>query len=99
MNAVIPKEHMKTHCNWEEAKGKEDPFTSGGKTEKFLVLGSYTSSIMHGQRSLVGYSLWGCKQLDMTESIGMHPQNLGNGQEALLQTSLTKYSSQSMVAM
>ena len=21
----------------------------------------------HGQRSLVGYSLWGCKQLDMTE--------------------------------
>ena len=29
MNAVIPKEHMKTHCNWEEAKGKEDPFTSG----------------------------------------------------------------------
>ena len=21
----------------------------------------------HGQRSLVGYSLWGCKELDMTE--------------------------------
>ena len=21
----------------------------------------------HGERSLVGYSLWGCKELDMTE--------------------------------
>ena len=23
---------------------------------------------IHGQRSLVGYSLWGCKESDMTES-------------------------------
>ncbi|KAM7233308.1 hypothetical protein CapIbe_015444, partial [Capra ibex] len=23
----------------------------------------------HGQRSLVGYSPWGCKELDMTEHI------------------------------
>ena len=99
MNAVIPKEHMKTHCNWEKAKGKKDPFTPGGKIEKFLALGCYTSSITHGQRSPVGYSLWGCRQLDMTESIGMHPQYLGNGLEALLQTRLTKDSSQSMVAM
>ena len=22
----------------------------------------------HGQRSLMGYSLWGCKELDMTEA-------------------------------
>ena len=26
----------------------------------------------HGQRSLVGYSPWGCKELEMTEQPGMH---------------------------
>ena len=26
---------------------------------------------LHGQRSLAGYSLWGCKQLDMTEQLSM----------------------------
>ena len=26
---------------------------------------------LHGQRSLAGYSLWGCKQLDTTEQLSM----------------------------
>ena len=26
----------------------------------------------HGQRSLVGYSPWGCKELDMIEATSMH---------------------------
>ena len=26
----------------------------------------------HGQRSLVGYGPWGCKELDMTEQLSMH---------------------------
>ena len=26
----------------------------------------------HGQRSLVGYSPWGCKESDMTEKISIH---------------------------
>jgi len=26
----------------------------------------------HGQRSLVGYSLWGCKESDMTKQLTMH---------------------------
>ena len=26
----------------------------------------------HGQKSLVGYSLWGCKQSDMTERMSAH---------------------------
>ena len=26
----------------------------------------------HGQRSLAGYSLWGCKELDTTERLSMH---------------------------
>ena len=27
----------------------------------------FLSGESHGQRSLAGYSLWGCKELDMTE--------------------------------
>ena len=26
----------------------------------------------HGQRSLLGYSLWGCKESDMTEQLNTH---------------------------
>ena len=26
----------------------------------------------HGQRSLLGYSPWGCKESDMTEQLSMH---------------------------
>ena len=29
----------------------------------------------HGQRSLVSYSLWGCKELDMTEQLSIHTQH------------------------
>ena len=28
----------------------------------------------HGLRSLVGYSPWGCKELDMTEPLSMHTE-------------------------
>ena len=27
---------------------------------------------LHGQRSLVGYSAWDCKESDMTEQLSMH---------------------------
>ena len=30
---------------------------------------------IHGQRSLVGYSPWGCKELGTTERLSMHAQN------------------------
>ena len=39
--------------------GQEDPLQKGMATH-------------HGQRSLVGYSPWGCKQLDMTERLHFH---------------------------
>ena len=29
----------------------------------------YCLEKLHGQRSLVGYSSWGCKELDMTEQL------------------------------
>ena len=30
----------------------------------------------HGQRSLVGYSPWGCKELDMTEQLRTHTHTI-----------------------
>ena len=33
---------------------------------------SILAKIIHGERSLVGYSLWGCKESDMTEQLSTH---------------------------
>ena len=33
-----------------------------------LTISSILAGNFHGQRSLVGYSPWGCKELDMTEN-------------------------------
>ena len=43
----------------------------------------------HGQRSLAGYSPWGCKELDITERLSMCTrekgiQRLGCGNEGIL---------------
>ena len=35
-------------------------------TNKHFLMSKYT---VHGQRSLAGYSLWGCKESDMAEHI------------------------------
>ena len=32
----------------------------------------------HGWRNLVGYSPWGCKELDTTEQLHLHYQNFRN---------------------
>ena len=32
------------------------------------------SGASHGQRSMVGYSPWGCKELDTTEQLSTHTQ-------------------------
>ena len=42
--------------------GQEDPLE-----EEVATLSSILPGESHGQRSLVGYSSWGCKELDMTE--------------------------------
>ena len=39
-----------------------DPLEKGIATHSSILPGEF-----HGQRSLVGYSLWGCEQLDTTE--------------------------------
>jgi len=33
---------------------------------------------LHGQRSLVSYSPWGCKELNMTEGLSINPSNKTN---------------------
>ena len=51
---------------WEtqvQSLGWEDPLERDTFTPVFLP-GEF-----HGQRSLVGYSLWGCKELAMTEQL------------------------------
>ena len=43
--------------------GQEDPLERGRATYSSILPGE-----SHGQRSLGGYSSWGCKELDMTEA-------------------------------
>ena len=49
-----------------QSLGQEDPLEKG--------LAAHSSGILlpgepHGQRSLMGYSPWDCKELDMTEQL------------------------------
>ena len=46
---------------WVRSLGWEDPLEKGMATQVFLP-GEF-----HGKKSLAGYSLWGHKDLDMTE--------------------------------
>ena len=45
--------------------GWEDPLEKGMATHSSIFL----PEEFHGQRSLVGYSPWGCKELDTTEQL------------------------------
>ena len=54
--------------------GQEDPLGKGMATTPLFLPGE-----LLGQRSLVGYSPWGCKESDMTEQ--HHFLNYGGGNE------------------
>ena len=47
---------------WVLSLDQEDPLEKGMATTAVFLPGEF-----HGQRSLDGYSSWGCKELDMTE--------------------------------
>ena len=47
---------------WVRSLGQEDPLQKGMATHSSILAGEF-----HGQRSLVGYSLWGHKELDTTK--------------------------------
>ena len=44
--------------------GQEDPWRKKWQPTPLFLLGEF-----HGQRSLVGYSPWGCKESDTTEQL------------------------------
>ena len=46
-----------------QSLGQEDPLEEGKATHSSIFAWR-----IHGQRGLVGYSPWGCKELDMTEA-------------------------------
>ena len=45
-----------------QSLGQEDPLDKEMAAPSVFLTGKF-----HGQRSLVGYSPWGCKELDTTE--------------------------------
>ena len=47
--------------------GREDPLEKGMATHSVVLPGEF-----HGQRSLMGYSSWGCQELYMTEQLSVH---------------------------
>ena len=49
---------------WVQPLGQEDPLEKEMATTPVLLPGK-----SHGWKSLVGYSLWGCKESDMTERL------------------------------
>ena len=51
-----------------QSPGQEDPLEKERANTPVFLPGKF-----HGQRSLVGYSSWGCKELDMTESLSLSP--------------------------
>ena len=52
---------------WVWSLHREDPLEKAMATHSSILPGE-----SRGQRSLVGYSPWGCKQLDRTEQISKH---------------------------
>ena len=46
---------------WAQSLGQEDPWRRKWQPTPVFLPGEF-----HGQRSLLSYSSWGCKELDMT---------------------------------
>ena len=53
---------------WAQSLGWEDPLKEG---MAIYLPQHFCLENPHGQRSLAGYSLWDCKELDMMEQISM----------------------------
>ena len=52
---------------WVPSLDQEDPLEKGMANTPVFLPGQ-----SHGQRSLVGYNLWGCKEMDTTEHTHTH---------------------------
>ena len=54
-----------------QSQGQEDALEKGIAARTIFLLGEF-----HGHRSLAGYSLWGHKELDMTERLTLSLSNI-----------------------
>ena len=52
---------------WDSSLGQEDLLEKSWSPTPVFLPGEF-----HGQRSLAGYSPWGCKELDTTEKLSIH---------------------------
>ena len=53
---------------WVRSQGQEDPWR-----REWLPTPVFWPEELHGQRSLAGYSPWGCKELHITELLTLEP--------------------------
>ena len=60
-------EIQETQEKWVQSLGWEDPLEEEMATTSVFLTGK-----SHGQRSLTGYSLWGPKEIDMTEHLSTY---------------------------
>ena len=58
---------------WGLSLGQKDPLEKGMAPTLVFLPGEF-----HGQRSLKGYSPWGCKELDTTEQLTLTQPIFGN---------------------
>ena len=56
--------HLSMQKTWVRSLGQEYP-----RRRKWQPTPVFLPGESHGQRSQVGYSPWGCKELDMTEQL------------------------------
>ena len=52
---------------WVQSLNREDPLEKGMDRREWLPTPGLLPGEVHGQRSLVGCSSWGCKESDMSE--------------------------------
>ena len=67
VGGAVVKIHLplqETQETWVRSLGREDPGRRKWQPTPIFLPGKF-----HGQRSLVGYSPWGCKELDMTDRL------------------------------
>ena len=62
--SLLVKNLPATQETWVQSLGGEDPLEKGMATHFSILPGE-----LHEQRSLVGYSPWGCKESDMTAKL------------------------------
>ena len=64
--AQLVKNQPAMQETWVQSLGWEDPLEKGKATHSSILAGEF-----HGQRSLLGYSPWGRKELGTTEQLAL----------------------------